>query len=246
VGVAVVLAVLLVVGNLARHRQVATTAPKEAVASETWPSALDLPVRPRSTDDEAATGHQTLDLVRAGNAAYAAGDFASAFEHYKAAVALNPNSAEGQSNLAQVLVRRGDTIAALPHLDAAIRLVPDRWTYRFNRARAYGLLQRWQDAVTEYEAARQLFPDDYATHYNLGLALMSLRRFPEAVRSLEQAVAMAPDESSFLISLGTALVGAEQTARARAVFEQFLDRVPTDPEVARVKALLGAMTAAGQ
>jgi len=210
------------------------------------PRPISAPSSARPSSEVEGATHQALNAVRAGNAAYAKGDLAGALTDYEAAVAALPDNADARNNLAQVLVRQSRVSEALPHLTEAVRLDPKRWAYRFNLARVYGQLDRWQDAVTEYRAASQLFPDDYATQFNLGLALLQVRDYHDAARSLEQAVASAPNHHSLLITLGTAYVGAERPDRARAAFEQFLDRAPHDPEALRVKALLTAMTAAGQ
>ena len=198
---------------------------------------------PVAADPRPAAIHDTLDSIRAGNAAYAQGEVDAAFARYTAAVAASPGHAEARNNLAQVLVRRGDPAAALPHLDVAVRLEPGRWSYRFNRARTYSALKRWSDAAAEYEAAARLFPDDYATLYNLGLAQISLRRFSDAVGTLERAIELAPAEPALWPALGTAYVGAAQPDRARAVFQRFLEVSPASPEAPRVARLIEALTA---
>ncbi len=223
----------------------------EAVSpAEANRSVVPLPARQRSEvrpiDPEVVAAYRIVDSKRAGTAAYKQGDFAAALSEFQAAVAAAPGDSDAQNNLAQVLIRQGRAKDALPHLDEAVRLDSQRWSYRFNRARAYGLLNRWEEAATEYRKASELFPDDHATLYNLGLALLRVKQYPAAVTALEQAVTMAPEEHGFLITLGTAYVGAEQPAHARATFEQFLKTAPSDPDAPRVKALLEAMTAAGQ
>jgi tetratricopeptide (TPR) repeat protein len=225
-----------------------TTAPAPVTPATTvrgtTPTESYAPTRGREIDSAALTKNVTSDILRAGQAAYAKGDFVSALAQFESAVATAPNDADARNNLGQVLVRQARVAEAMPHFDEAIRIDPTRWAFRFNRARAYGLLNRLPEAVADYQTAAQLFPEDYATHYNLGLTLMQLKRYPEAVASLEQAVAMAPGEPSFLISLGTALVGARQQDKAKAVFQQFLELAPNDPEAPRVKALISAMDAA--
>lgn len=199
---------------------------------------------PRPIDSVALAKNLGADARRAGNAAYAMGDFAAALARFQAAVDANPEDPEARNNLAQVLVRQNRAADALPHLDEAVRINPQTWAYRFNRARALAALERWKEAATEYRAAADLFPEDYATQYNLGLTLMRLKQYADSVTALERAVALAPGEPSFLITLGTAYVGAERPDRAKAVLQQFLELAPDDPEAPRVKALIGALTAA--
>lgn len=228
-------------------------APQEVSASNVGsdtPAEATSPVTPRNQPREVDPGlraeHDKTNALRAGGASYTLGNLPAALAHFEAAVAAKPDDPDARNNLAQVLVRQNRVADALPHLDEAVRLEGTRWAFRFNRARVYGLLNRWPEALTEYQVASQLFPEDYATHYNIGLVLMRLKRYPESVQALERAVALAPGEPQFLITLGTAYVGASRPDRARAVFQQFLEAAPEDDEVPRVKALLAAMTAAGQ
>jgi tetratricopeptide (TPR) repeat protein len=206
--------------------------------------SADTPIEARPIDSERLARSEASDQTRAGTAAYAQGDLPGAQAKFEAAIAANPEDADAQNNLAQVLVRQKRADEALPHLDEAIRLDPQRFAFRFNRARAYGQLNRLREAVADYQQAARLFPDDYVTQYNLGLTLMQMKRYPESVTALEQAVKLAPSEPSFLITLGTAYVGNEQPDRAKAVFERFLELAPNDPEVPRVKSLLTALAAA--
>jgi tetratricopeptide (TPR) repeat protein len=243
---------VLALGVIGAGVAIRANLPPAAVAageSMARPIVRPKPERVAATSAEAAAEaaeHETLDALRSGAAAYNAGDLSGALGRYQAAVAASPDDPEARNNLAQVLVRLGRTREAMPHFDEAIRLDPERWAYRFNRGRAYAQLERWNDAVRDYRQASQISPDDYPAYYNLGLALMRLKQYPEAAESLEQAVAKAPGEPTFLITLGTAYVGAERPDRARATFERFLVAFPDDAEAEKVKALLQAMTEAGQ
>jgi tetratricopeptide (TPR) repeat protein len=219
-----------------------------AVASSTGESAVG-PRRVanrRPVDAAAVAQHRSADAGRAGYAAYASGDMASAVTSFEAAAEAKPDEAEARNNLGQILVHQNRAAEALPHFDAAVESDPRKWAYRFNRARAYGVLERWTEAVDEYKAAAQIFPSDYATHYNLGLALMKVKDYPGAVAELTQAVAQAPGETSFLMTLGTACVEARQLARAKEVFQLFLELAPDAPEAPRVKAILEALNTSSQ
>ena len=231
-----------VAGSGAFTSEAADPAPKTAVTRPATRSAG----LGAAADDRTENAYAALDAKHAGTASYTTGDLTSALERFEEAVAETPDDGEAQNNLGQILVKLGRAKDALPHFDAAVEIDSERWSYRFNRARVYGLLNMWPQAAEEYKAAGNLFPDDYATAYNLGLALMRVSHYPEAANTLAHAVEMAPGETSFLITLGTAYVGAKQPDRARAAFEQFLERAPTDPEAPRVKGLLESMSAAGQ
>lgn len=203
-----------------------------------------VPREPRPIDSAEIAKYQSDNARRAGYAAYATGDFATALAEYQAAVDADPNDPEARNNLGQLLVRQNRAEEALPHLDEAVRRDPQKWAYRFNRARALGEVDRLKEAADEYQAAANMFSEDYATFYNLGLTFMKLKQYAQSATALERAVALAPSEPSFLITLGTAYVGAERPDLAKTAFERFLIEAPQDPEAPRVKALIGALDAA--
>lgn len=240
-GVAAVIGVAAIVTMRSGEPRASTPEPAPAPVI-----AAEATSEPKPIDASALGRSQGEDAQRAGAGAYASGDLASALTQFEAAVAAKPEDPEAQNNLGQVLVRLNRAADALPHFDEAVRRDSQKWAYRFNRARAYGALERWNEAAVEYRAAAEIFPDDYATRYNLGLVLLRQKQYRDAVTELERAVAQAPGEVSFLITLGTAHVGAEQPARARAVFQQFLELAPNDPEAPRVKSLIAALDAAAK
>ncbi|MEO7275318.1 MAG: tetratricopeptide repeat protein, partial [Vicinamibacterales bacterium] len=171
-----------------------------------------------------------------GAVAYAGGNYASAAERYRAAIAKNPDDAESFSNLGQVLVREGKAEEALPYFDRAIAIIPQRWAYRFNRARALGLVGRTADAVAGYRDAHQLFPDDYATVFNLGLALHKLGDETAAVEAFEQAIRLDPNDASFRMAMGTSLERLQRPRDAAAAYEAYLRLAPSAPDATAVRA----------
>ena len=177
-----------------------------------------------------------LDPKTGGNAAYAAGDYASALEHYKKAVSKNPNDGDALNNLGQLLARSGDAAAAIPHLQKAVQLYPSVWAYRFNLAHAYSRLGNWSQAVDDYRRARNLFPDDYVTHFNLGMALHKMGDEEAAVYEFRKGAELAPAEPSFHLSLGVSYEQLNRTEDAVKAYEQYLALSPSATEADKVKA----------
>ena len=177
-----------------------------------------------------------LDSKTGGKVAYAAGDYVSALEHYKEAVALNPNDGDALNNLGQLLSRNGDPAAAIPHLEKASRLYPKVWAYRFNLAHAHGRLGNWSQAVDDYRQARNLFPDDYVTHFNLGMALHKLGDEEAAVYEFRRGAELAPSEPSFHLSLGVSYEQLNLPDQAVKSYEQYLALAPSTPDTDKVKA----------
>ena len=177
-----------------------------------------------------------LDSKTGGKAAYAAGDYVSALEHYKEAIAKNPDDGDALNNLGQLLSRKGDSAAAIPHLEKASRIYPNVWAYRFNLAHARGRLGNWSEAVDDYRQARNLFPDDYVTHFNLGMALHKLGDEEAAVYEFRRGAELAPSEPSFHLSLGIGYEQLNLPDQAVKLYEQYLALAPSTPDADKVKA----------
>ena len=181
------------------------------------------------------------DLDREASAAYARGDFKSALDSLRRAVAADPADLAAQNNLGQVLVRLGEAPEAIPHLTIAANGAPGEWSYRFNLARAEAQTGDWSGAVESYQRADQLFPDDHVTLFNLAQALEKANRQDEALPVLEKAVAAAPDDPSLLVSLGSAYEQAGRSADAAQTFNKYLEKVPSAPDAGSVKAHLARL-----
>lgn len=245
-------AVLLVAGGLVWALSGRGTAPEAPVGT----SAAGVPTEsappapgPRSVVPDASEVQAARDRwaaengMRAGNAAYAEGDLASADAQYREALAKDPGNAELRNNLAQVLIRQGRIDEAIAELDLAIQAEPGKWSYRFNRGRAWALKQQWPRAIADYLEASRQFPDDYATQYNLGLAYAKTNDHRSAAAAFEQSVRLAPGEPSFLVSLGTEYLALDRYADAKRVYEQYLSMAPDAADAAQVRAVLAKLPA---
>lgn len=202
-------------------------------------AAVAVPVKPVSAAPTSAPARPDpgfLDPKTGGATAYKAGDYASALEHYKKAVSLNPNDGDALNNLGQLLARNGDPAAAIPHFQKAVRLYPSVWAYRFNLAHAHGRLGDWSQAADDYRQARTLFPDDYVTHFNLGMALHRMGDEEAAVYTFRRGAELAPSEPSFPLALGMSYEQMNRTDDAVKSYEQYLAMSPPAPEADKVKA----------
>ena len=222
-----------------------TAAPAKAArpAAPGAPAAATSAADTRVNGPALATGTAS-DLDREASAAYARGDFSSALDALRRAVAADSRDLVAQNNLGQVLLRLGQAPDAIPHLTIAADGAPGEWSYRFNLARAKAQTGDWSGAVESYQQADQLFPDDHVTLFNLAQALQKANRQDEALPVLEKAVAAAPDDPSLLVSLGSAYEQAGRSADAAQTFSKYLEKMPSAPDAGSVKAHLARLQGA--
>ena len=206
----------------------------EPAASRPAPAAVPAPAPAAAVVARPNPGF--LDPKTGGKAAYAAGNYKSALEQYREAVASNPNDGDALNNLGQVLARNGDAAGAVPYLEKAVQLYPRVWAYRFNLAHAHGQVGNWPQAVDDYKQARALFPDDYVTHFNLGMALHRMGDEEAAVSEFRKGAELAPSEPSFHLSLGISYEQLNRAEDAVKSYEQYLTLAPTTPDADKVKA----------
>jgi Flp pilus assembly protein TadD len=231
-----VLVIAAVVGLPRVWHGASAAAPAFARPAAAAPTRTSTPPTGAERRGQGLASDTTNELIHQSSAAYQRGDFSAALDMLGRAVATNPGDVVAQNNLGQVLVRLNRVPEALPHLGAAVKGAPDEWSYRFNLARAEGLAGDWGGAVESYQQADQLFPNDHVTLFNLAEALQKANRPSDALPVLERVVAAAPDDPSFLLSLGSAYEQAGRSADASATYSKYLDRSPSAPDGAAVKA----------
>jgi tetratricopeptide (TPR) repeat protein len=202
------------------------------------------PAQPAQPARPAEPATPFLEPSGAGATAYATGDYQSALEQYKAAVAKNPEDAESHSNLGQILVRLGKPAEAIPHFEKAIALIPDRWAYRFNLARALSVLGKWDEAIASYRQAQQLFPNDYATTFNLALTLHKKGDDQAAVEEYKKAIALSPSDASFHFALALSYERLQRRTDAVAAYEEYLRLAPAAGDADKIRARIAELSGA--
>jgi adenylate cyclase len=127
-------------------------------------------------------------------------------EHFRAAIALDPNFARAHGSLAFVLVQ-----AAL-----------GGWTEA-----PEACLQEARDLA---EKAVALGPSDFENHEHLGLAYLYCRRFDRSLACYERALELNPNSADLLADLADTLVHVGRTAEAVARIEQARRLNPICPD----------------
>ncbi len=179
---------------------------------------------------EQALGRRALD----------AGRYDQAAEHFRRAVAADPETIEARINLALALDLGGRLAAAEAAAADAVATDPTFARARVVLATLLIKQQRFDDARQQLQAAVDADPDHETARYNLAQLLRGQGRLEEAlahyarVRELDQRIAMASHgHAVVLLWLG-------RPEAARAALEEDLGRLPGDPDLTLLLARLRA------
>jgi len=149
-------------------------------ASEMYRKALEL-------DPGSAAAHYNL----AGSLARR-GEFAAAEDHFRAALAENPN-AQTYTGLGIVLGRQGRVDEAIANLNEAIRVDPEQPAAYDQLGAILAEQGRLEDAASAYRRLIRVRPSA-AAHQKLAEALTGLGRSDEARQEMEMAKALSRSE----------------------------------------------------
>jgi len=183
-----------------------------------------VPATPHPVDAQA--------LLSQGRALHAQGRLNEAFARYQAALAADPENAEGLHLLGVAYLGLRQPLLGIAFVRRAIARRPDAADYRMNLATA--LVQQGQlaEAVIEVQAACRLKPGDAEALAMLGGLCVQLQRFDEAERHYAAAIEVAPGQANWhealarLRYLRWALPEAAQDAqRALALAPRIAERL---------------------
>lgn len=165
-----------------------------------------------------ARAQDARSLIKEGADLSAAKQYAAAAEKYKAALAIEPDNALANYQLAFALNANGKGADAIPYLQKAT----------FGNAStniksgAYALLGSIYDqtkqplkAIENYKLALAQTPDDQQLQYNLGLAYFRNHQYAEAEQCAINAIKQAPQHAASMRLY--ALVAFHQNKRAPAL-----------------------------
>jgi tetratricopeptide (TPR) repeat protein len=163
----------------------------------------------------------------------------NSFEH---ALALDPQSVEAQSRLANVLVIRAlsgmaesmgpDLARAEGLVDRALAASPSYAHAHIVKGHVLRAQQRWQQAVSEYEAALALNPNVLAALTGLGLCKLYAGSIEAGIPLVEQAIRLSPRDPDigFCYNLiGTVHLLQSHIDDAIVWLEKARSAMPTEP-----------------
>ncbi|MBI4575157.1 MAG: tetratricopeptide repeat protein [Planctomycetes bacterium] len=150
------------------------------------------------------------------------GRWAAAEASYRAALALDPGTAEVHLRLAVALREQGRSQDAFRSVEEALRLQPGHVEAREELARLYLDGDNFVDAARELERASREAPERPSVHYRLGLAYEGQKQLGKAVQSFRRALGLDPDLHAAGYRLGFALKALGRTEEAAAAFTLYV------------------------
>ncbi len=159
-------------------------------------------------------------LVQVGLAAYEAGEFALAEQHFRSALELAPGEAVLHNALGMALAQQSRTDEAIAAYQASIRLDPALADAVYNLASAEHALGRLAEAVAAYRRAIDLDPRLLPAYRSLGALYAGRDEIDLAALTLERAVALAPADAWVHYDLGLIYLLQGRPDEARQQLQQ--------------------------
>ena len=179
------------------------------------------------------------------------GRFPEAIKQYQAALQIEPNAANVQTDYGNALAKSGRIPEAIEHYEAALRVLPDSPITHNDLANALAAAPgSVPEAIAEYQTALRLKPDYEEARknlaqvqsnaaemqYSMGVDLARSRKPEAAIPHFEEALRLKPDYVDAHNNLGVVLAGA---GRAQEAISHFEAAVRIDPNSANAHVNLG-------
>jgi tetratricopeptide (TPR) repeat protein len=152
------------------------------------------------------------DYLRKGIAAQQHGDYNSAIDDYKRALALQPGLAEARANLGAALAAAGQFDAAIEVDKQALATAPDKTAVRKNLGLAYYKKGDMELAHAEFEAVHASRPLDVSNAVLLGYTDIKLGKLSEAAALLTPLEAGHENNMDLEYVLAFALIDSGEEA----------------------------------
>ena len=184
------------------------------------------------------TSANFLPHYNLGLAYYEQGRTATAVEHYRQALRINPRSDRAHNNLGLALQQQGRLAEAAAHYRQALQINPDSDQALIN----LGLVLHQQglvnDALEHYRQALRVNPQSDQAHYNLGLALGQQGQTEAAIGHYLEALKINPNFAEAHNNLGNAFF---RTGNITAAIDHFRAAIQIRPGYVTARSNLDAV-----
>ncbi|HKY45173.1 MAG TPA: protein kinase, partial [Pyrinomonadaceae bacterium] len=169
-------------------------------ADDSYPKAEAASKRALSINESLAEAHTSLAFVTYRYHLR----WAEAEQHFKKAIALNPNYATAHQWYGSYLAARGRLDEAVVQAKTAHELEPFSLTIHSDYVRNLYYAGRLDEAKKESLKLKQTDPSFGRAHYELGLVLEEEGKLEEAIAEFKAALKFIPDNVAVLTALGHA------------------------------------------
>jgi tetratricopeptide (TPR) repeat protein len=176
--------------------------------------------------------------LEVGQAALQRGDFPTAADAFRRAVAAAPDDARAHANLAAALGQIGDRDGALRELREALRLKPDDAQSHFNLGVVLGSSGDDDGAIREYEEAVRGNDAYSAARFNLANALRRRGRCRDALPHYRWVVEHEPRQLHPRVGEVSCLAREGKRAEALRRVDEGLRALPAEPGLQAMEARL--------
>jgi len=160
------------------------------------------------------------ELLRGGITAQQRGDYKTAIDDYRKALAIKPGLAEARANLGAALAAAGDYDAAIAEDIAALASAPDKTAVRMNLALAYYKKGDLANARTAFEAVHAVRSRDMQVAVLLGYTYIKLDKGAIAAAMLSPLEPGHESDTDFEYVLGYALIQSGKDAEGMPRMEK--------------------------
>ena len=182
-------------------------------ADDSYPKAEAASRKALSINESLAEAHTSLGFVTYRYHL----QWTEAEQHFKKAIALNPNYATAHQWYASYLAAVGRLDEAVVEAKSAHELEPFSLTIYSDYIRGLYYAGRLDEARTESLKLVEMDPNFARAHYELGLVLEEEGKLEEAITEFKQGLKLLPDNVTALTALGHTQARAGKKAEAEKV-----------------------------
>ena len=122
------------------------------------------------------------------------GDLVGAEQAFLRATEIDPQNADGWTNVGRVRVQEGSTESAKEALQKALTLKPGLPRANFFYARVLKEEGKYDEAAKTLQDVLAQYPKDRVVHNELGRVLFLQKRYNDAIKELQQTLAIDPED----------------------------------------------------
>jgi tetratricopeptide (TPR) repeat protein len=176
------------------------------------------------------SNNSALLLSQLANTEAVAGNFDAAIAAAQKLVALQPNSAQGRLQLADIFTLQGDNNRALEADRQAAKLAPADLIAGLEFARALGRADRVDEARTQYEAVLKAHPDNEMALNDMAFFICEHGgNLDQALSFAQRALQRVPEQPSFSDTVGCIYLKKGLNDSAVQVFGNLVRKYPKYP-----------------